>query len=95
MAKNKLPKEEPMNVGELLYTSQLAKMCGFQRENVINSKGLFPALRIISNKAFNKDDIKLIQKGFRKRFQRVLLFTERKEVGSNMSIGYFTKQAMA
>lgn len=94
MAKNKLPKEEPMNVGELLYTSQLAKMCGFQRENITNSKGLFPALRVITNKTFNKEDIKLIQKGFKKRFNRVLLFTERKEGNGALSIGYFTKQAV-
>jgi hypothetical protein len=94
MAKNKLPKEEPMNACELVYTSQLAKMCGFQRENVINSKGLFPALRVITNKTFSKDDIKLIQKGFKKRFNRILLFTERKESNGTISVGYFTKQAL-
>ena len=94
MSKNKLPKEEPMNACELVYTSQLAKMCGFQRENVINSKGLFPALRVITNKTFSKDDIKLIQKGFKKRFNRILLFTERKEGNGTLSIGYFAKQAV-
>ncbi len=91
--KNMQPKEEPMSVGELLYTSQLAKMCGLQRENIGNGKGLFTALRV-KTKSFNKDDIKLIQKGFKKRFQRILLFTERKEMNGNMCVGYFTKQAM-
>lgn len=93
MAKKHIVKEEPMNVGELLYTSHLAKMCGFRRENIINSKGLFPALRVISNTTFDKEDIKLIQKGFQKRFQRVLLFTERKDADGNLSVGYFTKKA--
>jgi hypothetical protein len=68
-------------------------MCGFRRENIINSKGLFPALRVISTTTFDKDEIKLIQKGFQKRFQRVLLFTERKDEDGNLSIGYFTKKA--
>ena len=93
MAKNKQPKEEPMSVNELLYTSHLAKMCGFRRENVINSKGLFPALRVISNTTFDKEDIKFIQKSFQKRFQRVLLFTERNGADDQLSVGYFTKKA--
>jgi hypothetical protein len=93
MAKNKQPKEEPMNVGELLYTSHLAKMCGFRRENIINSKGLFPALCVISNTTFDKEDIKLIQNGFKKRFQRILLFTERNDADDQLSVGYFTKKA--
>lgn len=93
MAKKQIVREEPMNVGELLYTSHLAKMCGFRRENIINSKGLFPALRVISNTTFDKEDIKLIQKGFQKRFQRVLLFTERKGADGHLRVGYFTKKA--
>lgn len=94
MAKKHIVKEEAMSVGELVYTSKLAKLCGFQRENITNSKGLYPALRVITNKTFNKDDIKLIQKGFKKRFNRVLLFTERSEGNGTLSIGYFTKQAV-
>ena len=94
MAKKNIIKEEAMNVGELVYTSKLAKLCGYQRENITNSKGLYPALRVITNKTFNKDDIKLIQKGFKKRFNRVLLFTERREGNGTLSIGYFTKQAV-
>lgn len=94
MAKKNIIREEAMNVGELVYISKLAKLCGFQRENITNSKGLFPALRVITNKTFSKDDIKLIQKGFKKRFNRVLLFTERKEGNGALSIGYFTKQAV-
>ena len=94
MAKKHIVKEEAMSVGELVYTSKLAKLCGFQRENITNSKGLYPALRVITNKTFNKDDIKLTQKGFKKRFNRVLLFTERKEGNGALSIGYFTKQAV-
>lgn len=94
MAKKNIIREEAMNVGELVYTSKLAKLCGFQRENITNSKGLYPALRVITNKTFNKDDIKLIQKGFKKRFNRVLLFTERREGNGTLSIGYFTKQAV-
>lgn len=93
MAKKHIVKEEAMSVGELLYTSQLAKMCGLQRENIGNGKGLFTALRV-KTKSFNKDDIKLIQKGFKKRFNRILLFTERKESNGTISIGYFTKQAL-
>jgi hypothetical protein len=94
MAKKNIIREEAMNVGELVYISKLAKLCGFQRENITNSKGLFPALRVITNKTFSKDDIKLIQKGFKKRFNRVLLFTERREGNGTLSIGYFTKQAV-
>lgn len=94
MAKKNIIREEAMNVGELVYISKLAKLCGFQRENITNSKGLFPALRVITNKTFSKDDIKLIQKGFKKRFNRVLLFTERREGNGALSIGYFTKQAV-
>lgn len=94
MAKKNIIREEAMNVGELVYISKLAKMCGFQRENITNSKGLFPALRVITNKTFSKDDIKLIQKGFKKRFNRVLLFTERREGNGTLSIGYFSKQAV-
>ncbi len=94
MAKKNIIKEEAMNACELVYTSQLAKLCGYQRENITNSKGLFPALRVITNKTFNKDDIKLIQKGFKKRFNRVLLFTERREGNGTLSIGYFSKQAV-
>lgn len=95
MAKNKKPQEEPMNVGELLFVSSLAKRCNYKRENVINSKGLFPALRVITTKSFNIEEINLIKKGFKKRFKRVLLFTERKEKDCDLRIGYFTKQALA
>ena len=95
MAKKHIVKEEPMNVGELLFVSSLAKRCNFKRKNVINSKGLFPALKVITTKSFNNDEINLIKKGFKKRFKRVLLFTERKEKDCDLRIGYFTKQALA
>lgn len=62
-------------------------MCGFRRENIINSKGLFLALRVISTTTFDKEDIKLIQKSFQKRFQRVLLFTELNGADDQLSVG--------
>lgn len=86
-------KEEPMSIVELLFTSQLCKRFGFHRENIENGKGLFTALRVKSEK-FIPNDISLIQKGFKKRFNRTLLFEEKDKNGF-ISVGYFTKKAIA
>ena len=94
--KYKEPKEEPMSAVELLFVSQLAKTCGFKRENIIDSKGTFPSLRVITNGKFKKDEINVIQNGFKQRFKRVLLFNERNETDNkDIKIGYFTKKSLA
>ena len=91
--KKKVVKEEPMSVGELLFASQLCKRVGFKRENIDNGKGFFTALRVKTPK-FIASDVALIQKGFKQRFNRTLLFEE-KENNGVVSVGYFTKKAMA
>ena len=95
MAKKKIIKEEPMNVTELLYTSLLCKKVGLIRENIAKGVGLFTALKVKSPN-FNASDIALIQKGFKKRFNRTLLFNEQSNINNNViKVGYFTKQAIA
>ena len=82
-------KEEPMSVGELLFASQLCKRFGFSRENIDNGKGMFTALRVKASKFIPKD-IALIQKGFKQRYNKTLLFKETDNNGM-ISVGYFTK----
>jgi hypothetical protein len=93
MAKNKLPKEEPMTINELLYTTSLAKLCGYYRENILATRGMFSALKVTTYNKFHKSEIQMIKNSFKKRFKRNLLFTERLENNGLVSIGYFTKLA--
>jgi hypothetical protein len=94
MAKKKIIKEEPMTINELLFASSLCKKVGLVRENIVKGNGLFTALKVKSPK-FVASDIALIQKGFKQRFNRTLLFNEQTNQSNNyINVGYFTK-AMA